>query len=161
MRAIPSNSDTVPIVKRLIWFDAPEKSLSDPIRLMAYAMAHATHEEMKVLRQYVSDTEFCEALDHAPSGIIDPRSWAYWNSKMGRYPAPPMPVRRFGDAIGPLNMPFRIDTESTPIGPMEDERRQGRETWKRMRSGAPTDDLGVIRRRAREVWLAKYGPKRD
>jgi hypothetical protein len=36
-----------------------------------------------------------EALDKAPPGIIDPRSWAYWNSKMGRYPAPPLPVRKF------------------------------------------------------------------
>jgi hypothetical protein len=37
------------------------------------------------------------ALDRAPPGIIDPRSWAYWNSKMGRYPAPPLPKRRFGE----------------------------------------------------------------
>jgi len=29
-------------------------------------------------------------------GIIDPRSWAYWNNKMGRYPAPPLPQRTFG-----------------------------------------------------------------
>ena len=34
-----------------------------------------------------------DALDHAPPGIMDPRSWAYWNSKMGRYPPPPLPVR--------------------------------------------------------------------
>jgi hypothetical protein len=44
----------------------------------------------------VSDDDFREALDHAPPGIIDPRSWAYWNSKMGRYPPPAAPVRRFG-----------------------------------------------------------------
>jgi len=37
-----------------------------------------------------------EALDKAPPGIIDPRSWAYWNSVMGRYPAPPMPKRTLG-----------------------------------------------------------------
>ena len=161
MRAIPSNSDTVPVVKRLIWFEAPEKSLSDPVRLMAYAMAHATHEEMKVLRRYVSDIEFCEALDHAPPGIIDPRSWAYWNSKMGRYPAPPMPVRRFGDMVGPLHMPFRAESKSiAPSGVMEDERRQGREAWKRMSSDATTDNLEEIRRKAREEWLANYGPKR-
>jgi hypothetical protein len=49
---------------------------------------------MRVIRQYVSDEDFREALDRAPPGIIDPRSWAYWNSKMGRYP-PPLPRRRF------------------------------------------------------------------
>jgi hypothetical protein len=62
---------------------------------MAYAMASATHEDMKALRRHVSDRDFREALDNAPPGIIDPRSWAYWNSKMGRYPTPPESVRKF------------------------------------------------------------------
>ena len=61
---------------------------------MAYAMATATHEDMKALRRHVSDEDFREALDNAPPGVIDLRSWAYWNSKMGRYPAPPLPARR-------------------------------------------------------------------
>jgi hypothetical protein len=51
---------------------------------------------MKALRRYVTDEDFREALDKAPPGIIDPRSWAYWNSVMGRYPAPPLPKRTFG-----------------------------------------------------------------
>jgi hypothetical protein len=63
---------------------------------MAYAMAYATHEDMEAIRKHVADSEFCEALDRAPPGIIDPRSWAYWNLKMGRYPAPPLPERCFG-----------------------------------------------------------------
>ena len=66
------------------------------VRFMAYAMAYATHADMKVLRHYVSDDDFREALDKAPPGIIDPRSWAYWNSRMGRYPAPPLPRRMLG-----------------------------------------------------------------
>jgi hypothetical protein len=37
--------------------------------------------------------DFREALEHAPPGIIDERSWAYWNTVIGRYPAPPMPRR--------------------------------------------------------------------
>jgi hypothetical protein len=64
---------------------------------MAYAMANALPEDMRLLRRYVSDEEMREVLDNAPPGIIDPRSWAYWNSKMGRWPAPPMPVRTFGE----------------------------------------------------------------
>jgi hypothetical protein len=40
------------------------------------------------------EADFREALDKAPPGIIDPRSWAYWNLVIaGRYPPPPMPVR--------------------------------------------------------------------
>jgi hypothetical protein len=72
------------------------KALGDPVRFMAYAMTYARHADMRVIRQYVSDDEFREALDEAPPGIIDPRSWAYWNLRMGRFPPPPMPERKFG-----------------------------------------------------------------
>jgi hypothetical protein len=64
----------------------PVEALADPVRFMAYAMSHATYDDMKVIRRYVSDDDFREALDRAPPGIIDPRSWAYWNSKFGRFP---------------------------------------------------------------------------
>lgn len=96
MRPIPLTPEIQRVARRLIWFESAGEALSDPVRFMAYAMTYATHEDMKLIRQHVSDQDFCEALDKAPPGIIDPRSWAYWNSKMGRYPAPPMPKRRLG-----------------------------------------------------------------
>jgi hypothetical protein len=95
VKPIPLNDETAAVARRVIWFEPPEKALADPIRFMAYAMAHALHEDMKIIRRYVSDVDFREALDHAPPGIIDPRSWAYWNSKLDRWPAPPLPKRRF------------------------------------------------------------------
>jgi hypothetical protein len=30
-------------------------------------------------------------LDHPPPGVFDQRSWAYWNLKFQRWPAPPLP----------------------------------------------------------------------
>ena len=78
------------IARRVIWFEEPEAALAFPYRFLAYAMTYATHEDVREIRRHI------DALDHAPPGIIDPRSWAYWNSKMGRPPAPPMPERRFG-----------------------------------------------------------------
>jgi hypothetical protein len=95
MKPIPHTPETDALATRVIWFEPPEKALADPIRFMAYVMAHATPHDLAILRRYVPDEDFCEALDKAPPGIIDPRSWAYWNSKCGRYPAPPMPQRRF------------------------------------------------------------------
>jgi hypothetical protein len=94
MKPIPLNAETEPVARRVVWFESPEEALADPVRFMAYAMARATHEDMKVIRRYVDDADFLEALDKAPPGIIDRRSWAYWNSKMGRYPAPPEPTRQ-------------------------------------------------------------------
>lgn len=96
MKPIPLNPETAAVARRVVWFEEPGEALADPIRFMAYAMASATHEDMKLLRRYVSDDDFREALDKAPPGIIDPRSWAYWNSRMGRYPAPPPPTRKLG-----------------------------------------------------------------
>ena len=112
MKPIPLNEETTAVAAQVIWFESPSEALSDPVRFMAYAMTYSMHEQMRVLRRYVSDDDFREALDRAPPGIIDPRSWAYWNSKMGRYPAPPLPVRRFGDMVGPEKMEFASSQEN-------------------------------------------------
>ena len=96
MKPIPLTPETRAVARRIVWFETPAKALADPIRFLAYAMASATHEDMRVIRRHVSDEDFREALDHAPPGIIDPRSWAYWNAKLGRYPAPPLPRRNLG-----------------------------------------------------------------
>ncbi len=79
-----------------MWFEEPAEALSDTVRFAAYALARATHEDMQLLRAFMTDDDLREALDNAPPGIIDARSWAYWNSRLGRYPAPPMPARRLG-----------------------------------------------------------------
>ncbi len=95
MRSIPRTPEIDALAQRMIWFESPDKALADPIRFMAYVMAHATPEDLTVVRRYLSEDDFREALDKAPPGIIDPRSWAYWNSKFGRFPPPPMPQRTF------------------------------------------------------------------
>ncbi len=94
MKPIPLTPDTEALARRLVWFEEPSEAMSDAFRFVAYALARATHEDMKLLRHFLSDDDLREALDNAPPGIIDPRSWAYWNSKLGRYPVPPMPKRQ-------------------------------------------------------------------
>ena len=101
MKPLPITSLMLDLAQRIIWFEPGEQALADPVRFLAYAMTYAQHEDMREIRRHVSDDDFREALDQAPPGIIDPRSWAYWNSKLGRYPAPPLPVRRFAiSAVG-------------------------------------------------------------
>jgi hypothetical protein len=96
VRPIPLNDETKALAARLVWFEPADEALADPIRFMAYAFARATHEDMKLLRAYLDDADLAEALAKAPPGIIDPRSWAYWNARIGRYPTPPLPTRQFG-----------------------------------------------------------------
>ena len=81
------------IAQRVIWFEHPKEAIADPIRFATYAMTYGTHEDMKVVRQYLSDDDLREALAKAPPGIADPRSWAYWHLKLGQYPPPPLPTR--------------------------------------------------------------------
>ena len=94
MRQIPLTPQIARIAKRIIWFESPAAALRDPVRFMAYAMARACHKDMQVIRRHVSWEDFLEALDRAPPGIIDARSWAYWNLVYGRDPETPLP-RRF------------------------------------------------------------------
>ncbi|HTV34551.1 MAG TPA: hypothetical protein VME69_15915 [Methylocella sp.] len=94
MKTLPLTPETEALARRLVWFEEPAEALSDTFRFVAYALARATHEDMKILRSFLTDDDLREALDHAPSGIIDPRSWAYWNLMLGRDPVPPMPKPR-------------------------------------------------------------------
>jgi hypothetical protein len=96
----PPTPELLQAARRIVWFEPPEQSLSDPIKLMAYALKHSTDEDMALLLRVVGREGLEEALDQAPPGIIDPRSWAYWNARVGRYPTPPMPTRRFGPPQG-------------------------------------------------------------
>lgn len=152
MRSIPVTPETVEAARRIIWFEEPEKALADPVRFMAYAMSYARHEDMRVIRRYVSDDEIRQALDGAPPGIIDPRSWAYWNLKVGRFPPPPPRTRTFGDS--------RTVPSTTGVS-LEERRRAAAEAWRKRREQEPQTDMEQMRRRAVQEWLAKYRPDKQ
>ena len=97
MKPLPATPEFMRAARRIVWFEPPEVSLANPIKLMAYALKASTDEDMALLLAHVGHDGLVEALDNAPPGIIDARSWSYWNAKVGRTPAPPMPTRRFGD----------------------------------------------------------------
>jgi hypothetical protein len=81
------------MAQRVIWFEKPEQALADVARFLAYALTYATPQDVAVIRSVVTDDQLRDALDRMPPGIIDERSWAYWNSKLGRWPPPPSPRR--------------------------------------------------------------------
>jgi hypothetical protein len=96
MKPLPHTPALLAAAKRIVWFKPPEAALDNPIELMAYAMKHATDLDMALLLDQIGEDGLREAIDNAPPGIIDARSWAYWNAKIGRFPAPPAPQRKFG-----------------------------------------------------------------
>ena len=95
MKSLPLNETFREVAERVIWFESPEEALEDTVRFVAYAMSHATFEDMQIIRKELDDDMLREALANAPPGVIDPRSWAYWHVVLGQHPAPPMPEREF------------------------------------------------------------------
>ena len=81
------------VARRVIWFKTPGEALADPVHFLAHVMTYGTAEDLNALKGVVGMDEFCEVLDNAPPGVFDPRSWAYWNLKCGRRPAPLLPTR--------------------------------------------------------------------
>ena len=95
MRPLEPAPELLRVARRLVWFRTPEDAVTDPVRFIAHVLTYGTHEDVETLRRHVSEDELGEAVRNAPPGVFDPRSWAYWNLKIGRYPPPPMPRREF------------------------------------------------------------------
>jgi hypothetical protein len=93
MTPLPLSADLLELAPRLVWFEPPAQALADPVRFLTFVMTYATADEIAVVRRYVTPDDFREALERAPPGIMDARSWAYWNLMTGRDPATPMPRR--------------------------------------------------------------------
>ncbi len=93
MKALPVTQELLRVARRVVWFEEPEQALADPVHFLAHVMVFGTVEDLTALRGIVGKGEYREALEHAPPGIFDARSWAYWNLICGRRPAPPLPVR--------------------------------------------------------------------
>jgi hypothetical protein len=98
MKSLPLTQDNIALAKRIIWFEAPQQALADPVRFLAYAFKYADIEDIGFLKESYSPEELCNALINAPPGIIDARSWAYWNLILRDLsPPPPMPTRTFDE----------------------------------------------------------------
>jgi hypothetical protein len=96
MKPLEPTPELRAVAARTVWFKAPDLALADPAEFLAYLLTYGTYEDVAVVRRRLSLDDLRDALDQAPPGIFDPRSWSYWNLIVGRYPAPPLPVRTFG-----------------------------------------------------------------
>jgi hypothetical protein len=101
MKPLPQTPDLLAVAERVVWFKPPTETLADPVHFVAHVMTYGTVEDMRALNGVVGPNEFRETLDNAPPGVFDARSWAYWNLKCGREPAPPLPVRRGLEPVRP------------------------------------------------------------
>jgi len=96
LKGLPLDPDLIAVAGRVVWFEPPEVALADTARFLAYVMTYGTADDIAIVRRHVGETGFREALDGAPPGIVDERSWAYWNLLADRYPPPSPPTRVLG-----------------------------------------------------------------
>jgi hypothetical protein len=56
-------------------------------------MQYAVTEDVITVQKYFKESEFKHALLHANPGVMDSRSWAYWNLKYFHTNKCPKPTR--------------------------------------------------------------------
>lgn len=95
MNALPRTADLEHVARRCVWFKSTEAALARPVHLVAHVLTYGMPSDVKTLRKYVSDTELAEAVENAPAGIFDGRSWAYWRLMLD-LPQKTLPQRNLG-----------------------------------------------------------------
>ncbi len=87
------DQDLMGVASRVCWFKAPAEVLADSIFFLGHVMTYGTIEDILTVKRHYTDQEFVDALENAPSGVFDPRSWSYWHVVYGKLPVPPLPER--------------------------------------------------------------------
>jgi hypothetical protein len=80
------------VARRCVWFKSPEQALAQPTHLIAHVLTYGMPSDVKALRRHMSDEALARAVDDAPPGVFDGRSWAYWRLMLD-LPPKPLPVR--------------------------------------------------------------------
>jgi hypothetical protein len=93
---LPLPTTLFDVARRCVWFQPPSETVAEPDFLIAHAFTYGTADDIAVLRAHFTKDDLIHALINAPPGIIDARSWAYWNLILRDLsPPPPMPTRTF------------------------------------------------------------------
>lgn len=66
--------------KKYIWWQEPEESLSNPLRVVAQTMDIGNWDDVRSLTSLVGDEIMRKTLKNASPGWFRPKSWAYWTA---------------------------------------------------------------------------------
>ncbi|SCM71234.1 conserved hypothetical protein [uncultured Pleomorphomonas sp.] len=84
MKQLPCNADLIEVAERTVWYKTPPDAIRDSLNFVAHVLTYGTPEDVAALRRYLTLDEIRQALDQAPPGVFDGRSWSYWNTMVGR-----------------------------------------------------------------------------
>lgn len=95
MKPLAPEPELLRAAERCVWYEPPEVAIRDAARLVAHILTFGSVDDVRALRVQYSDNDLRAALNAAPPGIFDARSWAYWNLMLCQYNTPPLPTRHF------------------------------------------------------------------
>jgi hypothetical protein len=93
MEGSANDAEAVKVMAReLFWWKTPEEALADPRRFLAQIMTLGNLRQWHLGMRVFGMDAFKDALQNAPAGVFDRRSWGYWRGVFG-LPAAELPVR--------------------------------------------------------------------
>ena len=81
------------LARRYVWWQPPEQAVADRTHLLCQLMQLGTWEDVRAAKRVLGADAFREALQAAPPGILDERSWTFWHHNLFGRPAPAPPTR--------------------------------------------------------------------
>jgi hypothetical protein len=87
------DSELERLARTYVWWEAPERAVERQDLLLCQLMQLGAWDDVRWARGTFGDEAFRAALRHAPPGVLDKKSWTYWNRFYGVVPVPPLPER--------------------------------------------------------------------
>lgn len=81
------------IARRVCWWQPAEVTLQDVPVFLCRVMVFGTWADVCVVLNQYGKASFREALQSAPPGLFDRRSWHYWHHRLKVLPIPELPTR--------------------------------------------------------------------
>ncbi|MCW5980067.1 MAG: hypothetical protein KIT09_18435 [Bryobacteraceae bacterium] len=105
---LPYPPELLRVARKVVWYDAPERTLSDLPTFLAHLMVYGSPLDVAATERHVPTEEFQRVLENAPPGIFTEEARTRpkflrtrWHRRFG-LPVPPLPRRRFPDgSLGP------------------------------------------------------------
>lgn len=83
------------IASRVVWWTPPEHAVARLDDFLCRVMTLGDLADANYIESTYGADRLRKALESAPAGVLDARSWHYWYHRLGLGPAGPLPARRF------------------------------------------------------------------
>jgi hypothetical protein len=83
------------IAQRVHWWKTPAESIANTSDFLCRVMALGLWEDVIYVIEKYGEQALRSALNEAPPGVFDPKSWNYWHRRFGFSLVPALPKREF------------------------------------------------------------------